>query len=76
MVGLFERDEFEKQLAAHVDDVSQHAFETAKITQSFAAGWFNKHAKSGVPTDREITTFLTLAFGKMRAELQREAGGQ
>lgn len=73
---LFERDAFDRQLAAHVDGVSQHAFETAKITQSFAAGWFNKYARTGLPTDQQITGFLSLAFGKMRAELGREASGQ
>lgn len=73
---LFERDSFDKQLGAHVDDISQHAFETAKITQSFAAGWFNKHARTGLPTDQQIRGFLSLAFGKMRAELGREASGQ
>lgn len=73
---LFERDSFDRQLAARVDDVAQHAFETAKITQSFAAGWFNKNTRTGVPTDEQIRGFLSLAFGKMRAELGREASGQ
>lgn len=73
---LFERDRFDKQLAALVDGVSQHAFETAQITRSFAAGWFNKHARTGLPTDQQIKGFLSLAFGKMRAELGREGSGQ
>jgi hypothetical protein len=73
---LFERDSFDRQLASRVEDVARHAFETAKITQSFAAGWFNKNARTGVPTDQQIRGFLSLAFGKMRAELGREASGQ
>lgn len=64
--------DFRKQLATHVDSISLHAFETARITQSFAAGWFNEHAKEGVPSETKIEEFLSLAFGKMRDELQRE----
>ena len=67
-----ERVEFEQQLEEHVDTISLHAFETAKITQSFAAGWFNKHAKESVPGKKEIEGFLSMAFGKIRDELQQE----
>ena len=67
-----DRVEFEQQLEEHVDAISLHAFETAKITQSFAAGWFNKHVKEGVPSEKEIEGFLSFAFGKMRDELQQE----
>ena len=63
---------FKHLLEEHVDAISLHAFETAKITQSFAAGWFNKHAKTGIPNEKEIERFLSHAFGKMRDELQRE----
>jgi hypothetical protein len=66
------RDEFAQNLHNHVDEVSHHAFETAKITQSFAAGWFNKHAHERRPSDREIEAFLAVAFGKLREELRRE----
>ncbi len=64
--------DFSQQLEKHVDTISLHAFETAKITESFAAGWFNKHVKEGVPSEKEIEGFLSFAFGKMRDELQRE----
>ena len=52
-----ERIEFEQKLEEHVDEVSVHAFETSKITQSFAAGWFNKHAKEGIPSQKEKKGF-------------------
>ena len=68
------REDFSHQLHRHVEDVSQHAFETSKITQSFAAGWFNKHARRSRPSDGEIEGFLALAFGKLHEELRREAG--
>ena len=70
--GFGERDEFGAQLNGHVEDVSQHAFETAKITQSFAAGWFNRNAREGVPDREAIARFLSVAFGKIRGELLRE----
>jgi hypothetical protein len=70
--NLYQRDQLQKKMRNYVDIVSKHAFETAKITQSFAAGWFNKHATQDVPTDGEIQDFLFVAFGKIREELQRE----
>ena len=70
--NIDKRIEFEERLEEHVDAVSLHAFETAKITQPFAAGWFNKHAIEGVPRESEIKGFLSHAFGKMRDALQRE----
>ena len=44
-----QREKFQNDIRAHIDDVSKHAFETAKITQSFAAGWFNSHTREKVP---------------------------
>jgi hypothetical protein len=67
-----QRDRFSEELGQHVDEVSRHAFETAKITQSFAAGWFNKHAKEGLPSDASMRGFLRLALGKLSEELRRE----
>ena len=69
-----ERNDFERQLGEHVDAISLHAFESAKITQSFAAGWFNRHAKEGVPNEDKVKDFMSVALGKMRDELQREGG--
>ncbi len=65
--------EFRDQLRATVDAVSQHAFETSKITQSFAAGWFQKNAKQGMPRPAQIRAFLSFALHKIREELRREA---
>jgi hypothetical protein len=67
-----QRDRFQQEIRAHVDDISKHAFETAKITQSFAAGWFNKNARERIPDSKEIEGFLAIAFGKLRDELRRE----
>ncbi len=70
--NIADRNAFSSNLESHIQDVSQHAFETSKITQSFAAGWFNKNVKADLPTQRQIEGFLHLAFGKMRDELLRE----
>lgn len=70
--SILDRATFNSNLEAHVQEISNHAFETAKITQSFAAGWYNKNAKDEMPSDQQIEGFLTIAFGKMRAELLRE----
>lgn len=68
-----DRERLARRLEDHVDDVSHHAFETAKITQSFAAGWFNRYACDGMPTESEISGFLSHQVGKLREELNREA---
>jgi hypothetical protein len=68
-----ERRALDQAVTRHVDLVSRHAFETAKITQSFAAGWYNSHVVRGRPSDRELEAFLAVAFGKLREELLRES---
>lgn len=70
--NLYNRTQFNKNLENHVDRISKHAFETSKITQSFAAGWFNKYAKEKMPTNRRIQGFLSFAFKKINSELVRE----
>jgi hypothetical protein len=66
------RDQFARDLSSHVDAVSRHAFETAKITQSFAAGWYSKHAQGARPSRRALEGFLRTAFSKLREELARQ----
>jgi hypothetical protein len=69
------REVLRQNVRRHIADTSQHAFETAKITQSFAAGWFNKHAHEAVPDREAIRSFVSYAFDKMREALAREASG-
>ena len=57
------------------NEIADHSFEISKLVQSFAAGWFNTHARTKIPTDREIVNFLRLSFGKLREEFRREAEG-
>ncbi len=53
--------------------ITEHAFEISEIMQSFAAGWFNKHALDNTPSDDSVTDFLRISFGKVREELRLEA---
>jgi hypothetical protein len=70
--SIQQREQFHHEIQAHIDDISKHAFETAKITQSFAAGWFNKNTRERIPDSKEIEGFLAIAFGKLRDEIRRE----
>jgi hypothetical protein len=70
--SINEREKFSLSLEKQVDVVSKHAFETAKITQSFAAGWFNKYVRRRSLSEKDVEGFLSLAFGKIREELRRE----
>ncbi len=67
------RERFSERLHKSVDLVSQHAFETSRIAQSFAAGWYNKHARHQTPNNASLSNFLRVAFEKLREELRRKA---
>lgn len=71
-----DRERLARRLEDHADGVSRHASETAKITQSFAAGWFNNYARDGIPSEDEISKFLAHAVGKLCEELLREESSQ
>lgn len=66
------REDFDALFGIHIDVVSRYAFETSKITQSFAAGWFNKYVRGKKLSDTTIEKFLRVAFGKIQDELLRE----
>ena len=70
--SISERNHFAEQLEKHIDSVSNHAFETSKITQSYSAGWFTKHTKDSFPSDAKIKKFVSFSFKKMKDELLRE----
>jgi hypothetical protein len=70
--NIYERKQFSLNLENHVERISKHAFETTKIAQSFAAGWYNKEVKSTLPSDKKIKGFLSFAFNKINSELIRE----
>jgi hypothetical protein len=70
--SLSDRESFTNKLELHIQDISKHAFETAKIAQSFSAGWYNLHAKDSMPSDQELKDFLSFSFKKINSELLRE----
>jgi hypothetical protein len=67
---------FTQQLSEQSQAISDHAFEISKLTQSFAAGWFNKNAVSSLPVANQVQDFLSLSFNKLREELRREVEGK
>lgn len=64
---------FSDTLTEQSKAITEHAFEISKIMQSYAAGWFNKHALDIVPSQDSVTDFLRMSFGKVREELRLEA---
>ena len=63
--NIEDRDRFDEAVA-------RHASETAKIAQSFAAGWFNAHAATSLPSASEVDGFIGYSLQKIREELLRE----
>jgi hypothetical protein len=70
--SISERNQFSESINKHTSEISTHAFEISKIAQSFAAGWFNNHAKDSMPTDRKIKNFLGVVTKKFHDEFSRE----
>lgn len=64
---------FCKQLSAQTKSLADHTFEISKLTQSFAAGWYNKNVINTLPNQNQVEGFLRMSFGKLREELRREA---
>ncbi len=67
------RNRLKCEIRKYAQDVSRYAFETARITKSFSAGWFNKNTKEKFLTTSAINSFLGVAFGKMRSELHLDS---
>lgn len=67
-----QRKKFTYELESHIDEVSKHAFQTAKITESFAAGWYNKYVTDEYPEEADVRWFLNKAFGKIKSDLLQE----
>jgi hypothetical protein len=72
---IADRDRFAASVTAHVDLVANHAFETAKIAQSFAAGWYTRNVIDRPATDTQLRKFLVRAFCKVQEEFLREQNG-
>ncbi len=70
--SVTDRELFLSSVHGHVQDLSKHAFETAKITQSFAAGWYNKHVKDNLPSELKLKGWVSFSFSKINSELTRE----
>lgn len=60
---------FSEAIETFTDEVSKHAYQTSKITQSYAAGWYNKHSKENKPSGKDINKLIRNTFKKMRSEI-------
>jgi len=67
---------FSETLSSQSTAISNHAFDTSKLMQSWAAAWYNNNAASALPTDEQVRQFVDFSFRKMREEFRREADGQ
>lgn len=74
--SITERNQFSDSIKNHISEISTHAFETSKIAQSFAAGWFNNNAKTEFPSDKKIKGFLGIVTKKFHDEFSREGRGK
>ena len=70
------REDFQSNLEAHIDRVTRYSFETSKIAQSFAAGWYNKNATEELPSRKKAAGFLSIALNKIRDSLRREEASE
>jgi hypothetical protein len=67
---------FNHHLSAQTKTITDHTFEVAKLTQSFAAGWYNKNVTHSLPDKKQVEAFLRMSFSKLREEFRREADGK
>jgi hypothetical protein len=65
-------DRFRSNLSNRVDHISKLAFESSKITQSFAAGWYNRNANDSYPTQADVHRLANHSLDKLQEELRRE----
>lgn len=72
ITNINDRKRFSSEIERHVNDISKHAFETARITQSYSAAWYNKRIKGEIPDESVVRGFLSYALGKMKSELLME----
>ncbi|HCC35969.1 MAG TPA: hypothetical protein DEQ02_10255 [Ruminococcaceae bacterium] len=67
---------FSETLSSQSTAISNHALDTSKLMQSWAAGWYNNNSISSLPSDVQVRQFVDFSFRKMREEFRREVDGQ
>jgi len=67
---------FSEALSSQSTAISNHALDTSKLVQSWAAGWYTNNSVSALPTNEQVRQFVDHSFRKMREEFRREADGQ
>ena len=67
---------FSETLSSESTAISNHALDTSKLMQSWAAGWYSNNSVSALPTDVQVRQFVEFSFRKMREEFRREVDDQ
>lgn len=67
---------FSETLSSQSTAISNHALDTSKLMQSWAAGWYSNNSVSALPKDGQVRQFVDFSFRKMREEFRREVDGQ
>ena len=62
---MVDREIFSTRLESHAREITASALDTAKVTQSFAAGWYTTNAKKKLPTQAVVGKFLNYALTKL-----------
>ena len=63
---------FRQRLQSQAEAITVHSQDISALMQSFAAGWYNKHAVEQTPNDEKIVAFLSVTFKKIKEEFRRE----
>ncbi len=70
---LEDRKKFDAAVQRNAESISNHAFETSKLVQSFSAGWYNKNASENkIPSSQNIQGYLRHSLEKIREEFRRQ----
>lgn len=72
ITNIAERNRFNYELEKHVNKISQHTFESAKIAQAFSAGYYNKNREEFITSETKLKSFIYTALKKMKSELLSE----
>lgn len=66
---MVDREVFATRLKDHSREITASALDTAKVTESFAVGWYTNHAKKKLPAKAVVIKFLGYALTKLSRTL-------
>ena len=72
ITNVAERNRFNFELENHINKISKHTFESAKIAQAFSAGFYNKNRNEFITNETKLKSFIYTVLKKMKSELLKE----